>query len=322
MRKIRALAPAKVNLTFDITGVRDDGYHQVETLMQAIDLQDELHISVEKSSDFSLDLRCTNEVIPHNFPLDSSNLIVRATKLFLMRAGAGPDFKIDIEIEKNIPIGAGLAGGSSNAAAVLVAMNDLFDEPFDQGQLCTLGKELGADVPFCIVGGTCIGRERGDLLEPINSKLEFSYCLVKPRALSVSTPWAYERFDAFKGDISKPSLDVAVDALTTGDLPGAIASFGNVFEPVIFAEFVDLAPVKEHLLAGGCWTCHLSGSGPALFAIVADREQAHAIRRRTLKTDDLEFDYVRLSTPDLGPPLEFYIAQTLNSGVTLSPLSN
>jgi 4-diphosphocytidyl-2-C-methyl-D-erythritol kinase len=317
MRKIRALAPAKVNLTFDIIGSLPDGYHQVETLMQSVDLQDDLSLALEDSDRFSVSITCTNEIKPKNFPLDDSNLMVKAARRFFEKAGISDKYKLSIDIEKSIPIGAGLAGGSADAAAVLVGLNHLFDKPLNEASLSELGAALGADVPFCIQGGTSIGTARGDKLQPVKTKLGLSYCIVKPRALSVATAWAYGRYDAYRDPIARPSLQAAVKAMETDDLQTAIKSFGNVFEPVIFKEHPDLQPIKQQMLKIGCWCCHLSGSGPALFAVVADREQAHAIRKKLLKTDDLEFDYVRLSMPDLGPPLEFYIAQSTAGGVTL-----
>src|SRR3990167_2247882 len=114
MRKIRALAPAKVNLTFDILSTMPDGYHQVETLLQAVDLQDDLILSLEESESFSIKISCSNDIVPHNFPTNESNLMAKAAKLYLTEALGNDRYAITIEIEKNIPIGAGLAGGSTN----------------------------------------------------------------------------------------------------------------------------------------------------------------------------------------------------------------
>jgi 4-diphosphocytidyl-2-C-methyl-D-erythritol kinase len=321
MRTIRALAPAKVNLTFDIKGLMPDGYHEVETLLQSVDLQDEITISVEEAAQTNFQIVCTNEITPRNFPTDDSNLMVRAGRLLLATASGSTGYQIHIAIEKNIPVEAGLAGGSADAAAVLVGLNHLLGSPLSGEQLCSLGKQIGADVPFCIIGGTASGTGRGDDLRPIASQLSFSFCIVKPRALSVSTPWAYQQYDQFKGAIKRPDIVQATSAMENADIELALQSFGNVFEPVILSLYPDLSQIKEKLSRHGVWYSQLSGSGPAIFSIVADREQAHYIRRKILKTDDIEFDYVRLSTPDLGPPLEFYIAQSLPNGVTLHEIN-
>jgi 4-diphosphocytidyl-2-C-methyl-D-erythritol kinase len=320
MRQIQALAPAKVNLTFDILGKLPDGYHQVETIMQAIDLYDRLTLSLQNHDRLSIDIHCSNETVPSGFPLDESNLMAKAAKLFFHTACPDQTARLCIDIEKNIPLAAGLAGGSSDAAAVLVALNEMHNRPLGEAQLCSLAAQLGADVPFCLVGGTCVGTGRGDKLKQLRCEIDFSYCIVKPKSLSVSTPWAYHRYDEYAGDIVRPQLQKAIASLANADLPGAIESFGNVFEPVIFDAHPQLVALKQQLLKNGAWCCQLSGSGPAIFAIVADREQAHYIRRKILKTDDLEFDYIRLSMPDLGPPVEVYIAQSAPSGVQVLPV--
>lgn len=317
MRKIRALAPAKINLTFDILGVMPDGYHKVETLLQAIDLRDDIVFAVTKSDTPQVSIKCTNEVVPRSFPVDESNLMHKATRFFFEQAKLSDNFSVDIQIEKNIPIGAGLAGGSTNAAATLVALNALFENPLSIDKLLELGRKLGADVPFCIIGGTAVGTGRGDILRPVTCSQTLSYCVIKPKHLSVSTPAAYTWFDHFKGNLKRPNLTGAVAALESGDIDASLSSFGNVFQPVVFAQHTELAGVAEQLQKVGCWYTQLSGSGPAIFAVVANREQSHFVRRKILKTDDLEFDYVRLSMPDVGPPLECYIAQSQSTGVQL-----
>src|SRR6185437_6815062 len=232
MRKIRALAPAKVNLTFDIIGSLPDGYHQVETLMQSVDLQDDISLTVEDSDRFAVSITCTNEIVPKNFPLDDSNLMVKAARRFFEKAALADRYKISVEIEKSIPIGAGLAGGSADAAAMLVGLNHLFGKPLNQASLLELAASLGADIPFCIEGGTSIGTARGDKLQPLKQTLSLFYCIVKPKTLSIATAWAYGRYDAYQDTIARPNLQAAVKAMQTDDLQTAVKSFGNVFEPV------------------------------------------------------------------------------------------
>jgi 4-diphosphocytidyl-2-C-methyl-D-erythritol kinase len=304
-------APAKLNLTFDIRGTLPDGYHEVETLLQSVDLADKLAISVQPHCELSFHIQCMGEHIPDSFPLDQTNLIARAAGSFFQAANIRPDYKIDVEIEKIIPIGAGLAGGSADAAAMLFALNQLFDHPLDGNQLKVIGSSLGADVPFCLDGGTQIGRHRGDQLEVLNNEHRLYFCIVKPKKLSVSTPWAYQQYDQFRQPIAKPDTIKAASALCEGRLDEAIDNFGNVFEPVIFAQFSELIALKQQLLKLGSWRCHLSGSGPALYAVVADREMAHFMRRKILKNDDDGFIYIAVESQTL----DFFITESTTHGI-------
>lgn len=318
MPTLRALSPAKLNLTFDITGLLADGYHQVETLMQAVDLCDELTFCLAPDNDFHFRLTGSGLAALDSFPLDQTNLIARAARLFQEQVVPEQPFSLAVHVDKKIPLGAGLAGGSSNAAACLLALNQVFGQKVTGCELADLGAQLGADVPFCLSGGTAIGYHRGDVLEPLDSESDLFFCIVKPREISVSTPWAYSQYDCFAGERSRPDLKAAARALSEGDLARAISSFGNVFEPVVFARFPELIALKQALLDLGCWCCHLSGSGPALYAVVPNREMAHHIRRKLMGADCSGYSY--LEEEDYlkeAPPLDFFIAQSLPYGVRL-----
>ena len=307
--------PAKLNLSFNILGSRPDGYHDVETVFQTISLEDELQVTVEEAQATELKIVCDNPIFRKLMPLDHSNLIAKAALAYLDKLNNGKNYKIHVHLEKKIPIGAGLAGGSSNAAGMLLAMNRYFACAVSQKDLFELAATLGSDVPFCLKGGTCIGRGRGELLEEIDCKLLLHYCIVKPRKLNVSTPWAFKLFDEYQAELKRPKLERLVKALKEDDIEAALASFGNVFEPVVFAQHKQLQELKEQLLAQGVWSCHMTGSGPTLFAVVAGREQGQHIRRQMLHDDELGFVYgTEEILLEALPPIDFRLAETSKTG--------
>ena len=301
MTTIKTLSPAKLNLTFDIKGLLPDGYHEVETLLQAIDLHDTITFDIVESKESSIDIASTNSHDAGTFPLNSTNLIAKAAESFLSHMAKSAAIKA--VVEKRIPIGAGLAGGSSNAAATLLALNDAFGKPLSQQQLNDVGSAIGADVPFCLSGGTAIGVGRGDQLTPIEVTTPLIFCVIKHRHLSVSTPWAYKKYDEFKGETIHPQAQKAAAALHEGDLQATVAAFGNCFEPVIFAHHAELIELKKQLLALGCLCSHLSGSGPAVYAVVQDREMAHFVERKLLNMDN--------------HGLDVFIAESISTGVQI-----
>lgn len=299
MLKLTALAPAKINLTFDILGVMPDGYHQVETILQSIDLADRLAFDIEPANELDVRLKADRA----EMPTDESNLIAKAAKAFCENAKTGSKVRLVAQVEKNIPIGAGLAGGSADAAATLSALNHAFDEPLSDGDMLALAAQVGADVPFALKGGTAFGINKGELLSPVENKLEFVLCIVKPLAFSVSTPWAYKRFDEREWPNTKPQTQQALDALACGDIGAALKSFGNSFQGMLFIEHPILAEVKDELLRLGAWYVQLSGSGPAMFAIVPDLEHAHFLRRKM--------------SDKYASKLEFHFCRTTREGVRI-----
>lgn len=264
-------APAKINLTFNIIGLRTDGFHDIESIMQTISLEDELKIQIKESVENNFTIHCENPGIAKLIPLDGSNLIAKAARIFLETMGTNKSFSIEVNLDKRIPVGAGLAGGSSNAAAMLLALNQFFGNAFSRDELAVVAAQIGSDVPFCLKGGTCIARGRGEILEEIACNTELHYCIVKPRKLSVSTPAAYKAFDEYDKEVTIPSLQIAKEGLADGDLNKLMAGLGNVFEPVIFAQHTQLKELKDELFKLGAWDCHMTGSGPTLFALVAGR---------------------------------------------------
>lgn len=287
MTRLIARAPAKLNLTFEVVGQMPDGYHEVSTLLQAVDLEDELAFEFSEHERLDIHLTVSGEGQAGRFPLDDSNLIARAIRDFVACLPGVGGLRVSVRVDKRIPIGAGLAGGSADAAATLTALNYYFGHPLGAEDLLALGARLGADVPFCLEGGTSVGRGRGDELTPVKHPSRLSFLLVKPRNLALCTAWVYDAYDEFPAPAERlcwrpPDLLGALNGLTSGDLELATSCFGNDLEPVVFHHYPQLANLKQRLLALGCWSCHLTGSGPALFAVLPNREAAHAVRRRFL----------------------------------------
>jgi len=315
-------APAKVNLTFDVTGDLPGGYHSIVSLFQAISLEDVLNIHILPSSAQELKLELTAEFVgePGAFPLDENNLIAKAVRAFDSACSLLKNKLVRVDVRKQIPIGAGLAGGSSNAAAVLSALNQLYDQPMTEKELLVAATNLGADVPFLLHGGTQLGKGKGELLTPLSITERLSFVVLKPRQLSVSTPsvfGAYDKWVAEKNSSWRPTIDhqSAIDALTSGNLEKATKSFANVFEPIVFEMYPSLSLIKERLMELGCWSAQLSGSGPSIFAVVANLEMAHMIRRK-FKEEETRGDSVWLRRE--GWELDCFIAESIVGGVQIS----
>lgn len=312
-------APAKVNLTFDILSLREDGFHDIETVFQAISLEDELNIEIQECDSNEIEIKVGEAFLRKLIPLDRSNLIARAFDTFLGRIAPTRKYKAVVDLDKRIPIGAGLAGGSSDAAAMLAALNELFGNKLSPAELMELGGQLGSDVPFCLMGGTAVGRGRGELLERIDRNLELSFCIVKPLKLAVSTPWAFKKYDEnlAESTMEKPPLSLAGvrRGLENADLELTLSSLGNVFQPVIFDAHPELKKLHADLVAQGVFACHMTGSGPTLFAISSGREMGHHIRRHMLKDDEIGYYYgTEEVIREAHPPLDFRLAEAVSYG--------
>ncbi len=316
--QISVIAPAKLNLSLDILGKNDNGYHEIITLFQAIDLQDKLSFKFSQSKQdetvLSLNPRGAQ---PTLFPLDASNLISRAIKLFLAQCGDRSFLKIEVEIEKNIPIGAGLAGGSTNAAAALIALNQYFGVRYTDTILGVLAAQLGSDVAFCLQGGLAIGRGRGEKLEKLDLNLNQYFVLVKPRAIAISTPWAYTAFDQANGAsyIKLAQAEAKLKNLIT-EIEYQRTPFWNCFEPVIYGRYPILTPIKKYLLDLGCLDVHLTGSGPTIYGLVNDKEQGNEVLKNILATDFSPCSRKSMSKDQQKEIiLEGWLARTIGHGV-------
>jgi 4-diphosphocytidyl-2-C-methyl-D-erythritol kinase len=274
-------APAKINLHLEVLGLRPDGFHELAMVMQSIDLVDSLRI--RPTADGQISLQCDRA----DLPTDSSNLVVKAGEMLRARSGFA-ELGAQIVLEKRIPIGAGLAGGSSNGAAALLGLNELWGLGFMGQELHSMAAELGSDMPFCLDGGTQLCFGRGEQLEalPFNSSEPPALLLIKHPEVSVSTPWAYGRCKELRGDFyleAEADFEQRRQALRQAPLLGAIAGNGSwpplrndlqaVVEPEVETVRQGLALLRqsEQPLAVA-----MSGSGPTLFALFPSLDQARS----------------------------------------------
>ncbi|MBX9950727.1 MAG: 4-(cytidine 5'-diphospho)-2-C-methyl-D-erythritol kinase [Candidatus Obscuribacterales bacterium] len=314
-------SPAKVNLTFDVTGDLPGGYHSIVSLFHAISLEDVLDLQIIEGASDNLEMELNAEFVgePGVFPLDDSNLIAKAAKAFHLSTGLLKKKLLRVSVSKQIPIGAGLAGGSSNAAAVLVGLNELYENPLKEGELFDIATSIGADVPFLIRGGTQLGKGKGEILTPIAIEERLTFVVLKPRQLAVSTPsvfCAYDQWVEQRDAGWRPVIDheAALQSLLSGNLEDATKCFANVFEPIVFDMHPSLASIKQRLLDLGCWSAQLSGSGPSIFGVVANLEMAHMVRRK-FKEDETRGDSVWRKRE--GWEIDCFIAESIGCGVQL-----
>lgn len=261
MKTIQQKAFAKVNLGLDIISRRPDGYHEVSMVMHSINLYDELII--KKTEDgkryYSTDAS--------ELKMDDSNLVCKAAELFCATYGIEDGFSI--ELKKTIPMAAGLAGGSSDAAAVLRGLNELFGIGVSIEELKRLGKKIGADVPYCVMGNTALAEGIGEILTQLPAPPECGYLIVKPN-VDVSTKWAYEQIDSAK-DLNHPDIQGLVDALKENNQDKMTSKMGNIFESVIEAKYPIIKEIKSMMEENGAKKALMSGSGPTVFGIFNDK---------------------------------------------------
>jgi 4-diphosphocytidyl-2-C-methyl-D-erythritol kinase len=256
-------AYAKINLTLDITGRREDGYHTICMVMQSISLCDELTIILRQ--DAKIKLTCSNP----NLVVDESNIVQRAAKLFFTLTN-NQKMGATIDLQKNIPIAAGLAGGSTDAATTLIALNELTETGLTKNQLMQIGLMLGADVPFCIMGGTALAEGIGEVLTPLKAIPECYIVLAKPKP-GISTASAYANFDKY-GAKKHPITDIVISAINSGDLVGMTKGMHNVLEDV--AGLPIISELEAIMLKHGAIFSQMSGSGPTVFGLFEDEVMA------------------------------------------------
>lgn len=254
-------AKAKINLTLDVLYKRPDGYHEVEMVMQSVDLSD--HLLFEEREAGRITIGCS---VPY-IPLDNRNLAVKAAELMIncFKINKG----VHILLKKNIPVAAGLAGGSSDAAATLRGLNRLWKLGLSLDQLAEIGAEIGSDVPFCVYGGTAIARGRGELIERLPAPDPLWVVLVKP-PIAVSTADVYRGYNPLEVTQHPDTLGM-VQALASGDMDQIVCRLGNVLETTTFKMHPEVERLKQQMMKYGALGALMSGSGPTVFAI-ADRE--------------------------------------------------
>ena len=259
---------AKLNLTLDVLGKREDGYHDIKSVMQTISIRDDIEIDLDTGAEWTL--KCTNPDIPTG----EKNLAWKAAKVFFDAIGEEPN-GIEIRITKRIPSGAGMAGGSADAAAVLRALNRHYSYPLSILALAELGASVGSDVPFCTVCGTAMVGGRGERLRKLPDMPDCIFVVCKPD-FSVSTPELYQKID--QKEISKrPDNQAMESAILAGDLGKIAENLCNVFDPLVTEDHLELNYIKSIFNSYGSVGQQMTGSGSAVFAVVPDFEFAAVI---------------------------------------------
>ena len=270
MEKMELRALGKINLGLDVLGRRENGYHDVRMVMQTVYLYD--LITLKKKEEPGIELTTNLSFLPVN----ENNLAYRAAKLLMDEFGLPGGLLI--RLEKHIPVAAGMAGGSSNAAAVLYGMNRLFSLGLTEKELMERGVTLGADVPYCILRGTVLAEGIGEILTPLPPMPRCQILLAKP-PVNVSTRLVYEKLDACQ-IVNHPDIDGLIRGLQDQDLGKVASSMGNVLEEVTIGEYPVIDEIKRIMRESGALNAMMSGSGPTVFGIYADRAKARAAAAR------------------------------------------
>ena len=264
MDTIRLKARAKINLGLDVVRRREDGYHEVKMVMQMLRLYDQ--IDIEKTQESGILVRSNLSFLP----TDERNIAYKAAKVMIDQFGL--EQGVIIRIEKHIPVAAGMAGGSTDCAAVLYGMNKLFGLRLNQKKLRELGVKLGADVPYCLMRQTALSEGIGEILTPISPLQDCPILIAKP-SVSVSTRHVYEHLKLDEQTMH-PDIDGIVTALADGDLYGVTDRMANVLETVTVPEHPVIDEIKKQMMASGALNALMSGSGPTVFGIFDDEEKA------------------------------------------------
>ena len=277
---IEKKAYAKINLFLDIENLRNDGYHNIKSIMQTVDWFDIIRVS--RFYEEGIKITCSNR----NIPTDSSNIVFRVTKAFFNELDIYEGILIDIE--KNIPLSAGMAGGSADGAATLEALNELYGNPFSTDELIKIGKDVGADIPFCILGGTKIIGGIGEIITDCHSVPKCFIVCAKNSNTGVSTPQAYKELDNIYCDFvgykySKDKFDLMLEAIEKKDVHGICANMFNIFEEAIAVEHSSVNKIKKTMMDHGAIKAMMSGSGPSVFGIFTEYDQAEKAQKQLLK---------------------------------------
>lgn len=272
MDRLELKALGKINLGLDVLGRRENGYHDVRMVMQTVYLYDRIIMKKSKTPGIRLETNL------YYLPVNENNLAYQAAQMLM------DEFHIEegvsIQLDKHIPVAAGMAGGSSNAATVLFGMNRMFSLGLSQKELMERGVKLGADVPYCIMRGTVLAEGIGEILTPL-SPMPKCYVLIAKPAISVSTKMVYEKLDSHEIE-DHPDIDGILAGLKAGDLKKVAGSMGNVLERVTVDAYPVIDQIKKMMIKEGALNAMMSGSGPTVFGIFEEkataRKAADAIR--------------------------------------------
>ena len=269
MNKIKLRAMAKINLGLDVVKRREDGYHEVRMIMQTIKMYDK--ITIRKRDDNEIKVK-TNL---YYLPTDENNLVYKAAKLILEKYEVGQG--VEITLEKLIPVAAGMAGGSSDAAAVLYGINKIFKLRATKNELMELGVKIGADVPYCIMRGTALAEGIGEKLTPLKAVPKTTILIAKP-SFGVSTKFVYENL-VLDENTPHPDIDGIIDSINEGDIYSLSDRIGNVLETVTAKEYPQIEEIKNIMKQNGALNALMSGSGPTVFGIFDNKEDANRCKQ-------------------------------------------
>ncbi len=271
-------APAKINLTLDVLSKREDGYHEVKMIMETVSLYDTINITKAEG----ISLKCN---LPY-VPVDEKNIAYKAAVLFFEKSGINGG--ANINIYKRIPVAAGLAGGSTDGAAVLKGLNKIYGSPFEYNDLVEIASKLGADVPYCINGRPVLAEGIGEKITPLGN-MPKTYCILVKPSISLSTKWVYSELDAKKITIH-PNTEGAISDIKNGDILALSKKMYNVLEEVSASKYSVISEIKSKLLDLGALGSIMSGSGPTVFGLFDDEKKA--INAKKILNQEYPFVYL------------------------------
>lgn len=271
MKKIEIYSYSKINLTLNILGKRQDGYHNIETIMQSINLTDRIFIKEEKEG---IKVKCNHSQVP----IDAQGLAYRSAEKILNRYKITKGVKI--EIDKKIPLASGMAGGSANSASILVGINKLFTLNLSNEDLRGIGEELGMDVPFCIQNGTALAYHRGEKVAPLSPVNPQLWIIIINPGFEIPTKWAYNNLDLSLIKREKNNTKAMLEALKEGEARGIAKNLFNSFEELIIKKYPEIGKIKNRLIEEGALGALMSGSGPTVFGVAQNKEQAFKIYKK------------------------------------------
>ncbi len=281
MSEYHIKAKAKINLSLDVVSKRENGYHNLKMIMHTVNLCDDIVLKETQSGEFTLN---TNLLY---LPNDERNILYKAYKLFYDEAKIKPQ-GFSVKLTKNIPVCAGLGGGSADAASELLFLNEYHNNPLSRNTLLKIGERVGADVPFCIMGGTCLAEGIGEILTPLNKLPDCSIVILKPQNKGLSTKDIFSKVNL--NEIKyRPDTDGIIKALTDGDLHGVAKRMYNVLEDYSVKESPDIEEYKQSLIKEGAIGSLMSGSGNAVFGIFDNKKTAENAIEKFKKLTNLVY---------------------------------
>ena len=275
-------APAKINIGLDVVGKREDGYHEVKMIMQSIRLFDRLTLTRKKDPGVRL---TTNLKF---LPTDDNNLIVKSAKMLMKEFNL--EGGLNINLEKRIPVAAGMAGGSTDAASTMIAINQMYELGLSNSQLMKRAVKIGADIPYCIMKGTALAEGIGEKLSTIPKLPNCTILIVKPK-IHVSTREVYAGLTLDENTVH-PDIDLMVEDMKKKDITSLCSHIGNILESVTIPMYPEIAEIKDFMMKNGAKGSLMSGSGPTVFGIYTDKDVAVKAKEAALKQFEKSFAFV------------------------------